>query len=262
MPRPTGSLTGSIARTANRSAPKIAIGTMTSMPSTQCTVEVDLATEMVSKRTMTADQNRPAPIHSRARSSSAGGVASPSNAASGPARRVSGDTYRIPGPDKSREVVSAANHVKVNILAEVEAHVLVGPTEARGVEVEHDQRRPPPAHRLQEAHPGRIGAWRDHGDRASGKAADAVPGQRLRQRCTAVRLTDREVIEDQAVLPRRTMRFEDGAARVIGDQTHLTAAVVHLRRHRRGKAHRVLDRRLLVLTDLHRALEVHEHPQD
>src|SRR2546430_9123306 len=98
---------------------------------------------MVSKRTVTADQNRPAPIHCRARSSSAVGVAPPSNAASGPASRVSGDTYRIPGPHKSREVISAAHNIKVDVLAQVEADVLVGSTEASGVEVEDDQRRPP-----------------------------------------------------------------------------------------------------------------------
>src|SRR6266851_6600944 len=262
MPSAIGSRTGRIARTVSKTAPMIAIGVMTARPSTQGAVAVDLATEMVIRSTKTADQNRPPPIHSRARSSaSEDRVTPPSNAASGPASRPLGDTYRIPGPHQSREVVAATHHVKVDVLAEVEADVLVRAAEARGVEVEDDKRRPPSAHRLEEAHPTRIGARSDDGDRAARKAANPIPRERLGERRASIRRAHRQVVEDEAVLAHCAVRLEHSAARVVGDQADLASAAVHLRGHRCSEADRVLDGRLLVLAEMHGAVQVEEDPE-
>ena len=103
----------------------------TSMPFTHCTVEVDRATVTVNSKTRTTDQKRPPPSERRALShSSSRRFSVLSNAASGPASRPSGDTYRIPGPHEAREVVALAYDVKVDVLAQVEAGVLVRAAEA------------------------------------------------------------------------------------------------------------------------------------
>src|SRR5439155_857440 len=136
----------------------------TSMPFTHCTVEVERATVSVKSKTRTTDQKRPPPNELRAlsqRSSRRFSVLS--NAASGPASRPSGDTYRIPGPHEAREVVAFAYDVKVDVLAQVEAGVLVRAAEAGDVEVEHDERRAAASHRLQQANPFRVRARRQEG---------------------------------------------------------------------------------------------------
>src|SRR5438477_420695 len=76
----------------------------------------------------------------------------------------------------------------------------------------------------------------------------------------AVGLRDGEVVEDQPVLAQRTVRLEECAARVVGDEADLAAAAVNLRRHGRGQADRVLDRRLLALAEMHLAVQVEEDP--
>src|SRR6266704_6846155 len=111
------------------------------MPSTQCTVDVERATVMVRRRTRSAVQKRPPATDSRARSQSCSrGLMPVLNAASGPTSRPLGDTYRISGPHQARKVVAAAHHIQVDVLAEIEARVLVGAAEARRVEVKDDQR--------------------------------------------------------------------------------------------------------------------------
>src|SRR5919204_116580 len=176
MPSATTSRTGEMASALIRSAPASATAGMTSMPSTQRTVAVDFATVSDMARTRTTAQKRPSPIESTTRSQSVATRLS-SKAASGPIRRCSGDTYRIPGPHEPREVVAGTYDVEVDVLAEVEARVLVRPAEAGHVDVEHDQARSPSAHGLHQPHPVRVGARRDHRDGAPGKAADPVPGE-------------------------------------------------------------------------------------
>src|SRR6058998_1385824 len=256
------SRTGVNASTPIRTAPASAIGVMTSIPGTQLTVVVERATVIVSKRTSAAVQKRPPSIDSRAFSQSwATRPVRSANAASGPTSRVSGDTYRIPGPHEPREVVARAHHVEVDVLAQVKAGVLVRSAEAGGVEVEDDQARPAAADGLHQPHPIGVGAGRDHGDRPSGQAADAVPRQRLGEGRPPVGLADREVVQDQPVLAHRAVRLEDGAARVVGDQPDLAAAAVYLRGHRGGEANGVLDRRLLAVAEVHTAVEVEEDPE-
>src|SRR5919201_351459 len=196
MPSATTSGTGEMASVLIRSAPASATAGMTSMPSTQRTVAVDFATVSDMARTRTTAQKRPSPIESTTRSQSVATRLS-SKAASGPIRRCSGDTYRIPGPHEPREVVAGTYDVEVDVLAEVEARVLVRPAEAGHVDVEHDQARSPSAHGLHQPHPVRAGARRDHRDGAPGKAADPVPGEGLRQRRAAVRPAAGEVVADQ-----------------------------------------------------------------
>src|SRR5689334_24697474 len=155
-----GSRTGRDARTPIRMAPPRATQVMMSMPSTQCTVAVDRATVSVSRRTSTADQKRPPPTDSRMRSHSlACGLSL--KAASGLTSRPSGDTYRISRPHQAGEVVALTDHVEVDVLPKVEAWILVGAAEARGVDVEDDQRRSPAAHRLQKLNPRRVRARGD-----------------------------------------------------------------------------------------------------
>src|SRR5437016_13855977 len=130
---------GSRARMLMSTAATIAIGVMTSIPSTQWTVAVDLATVRVKSRTRTADQKRPPPSHSRARSH----VADCAMPASNPSGRPSswlGDTDRIPGPHKSGEVVSAAYDIQVDGLPKVEAWVLVWRAKVGRVDVDAAER--------------------------------------------------------------------------------------------------------------------------
>src|SRR5438445_3786191 len=262
IPRAIGSRTANTASVPISKAATTAMTFTTSMPVTHWTVVVERATVNVRRRTNKADDSRPPPMAASARPQIRPRRSSVlSKAASGPASRPSGDTYRIPCPHEAREVVALAHHIQVDVLAEVEARVLVGPAEAGHVQVEHDEGRAAASHRLQQAHPLWIRARRDHGDGAAGQPANAVPRQRLGQRGPAVGLTDREVVEDQAVLAHRAVRLEHRAARVVGDQTHLAAATVHLRGHRRSQAHRVLDRRLLPVTEMHAAVEVQEDPE-
>src|SRR5207302_5022934 len=234
----------------------------TSMPFTHCTAAVERATVSVKSKTRTTDQKRPPPNELRAlsqRSSRRFSVLS--NAASGPASRPSGDTYRIPGPHEAREVVALAYDVKVDGLALVEAGVLVRAAEAGDVEVKHDERRAAASHRLQQANPFRVRARRDDRDGASGEPADAVPRQRLGEWRAAVGLAHREEVEDEAVLPDRAVRLEHGAARIVRDQSNLASPAVHLRRHRRRQADRVFDRRLFPVTEMDAAVEVKKDPQ-
>src|SRR2546430_472859 len=197
------------ASTAISTAAPTAMTLTTSMPLTHCTVEVDRATVNVSSKTSATDQMRPPPSAPRARSQAmARRFRMLSKAASGPARRPSGDTYRIPGPHEASEVVALAHDVQVDVLAQVEAWVLVRASEAGDIEVEHDERRAAASHRLQQANPFRIRAGRDDGDGASWKPADAVPREGLGQRCAPVGLAHREVVEDEAVLAHRPMRLE------------------------------------------------------
>src|SRR5712691_1831147 len=242
-PSAIGSVIGLSASAPIRIAPRRAMGVITSIPSTQWTAAVDRATESVSRMTSAADQKRPALIDSRTRLQILPkGPGSSGNSSIGRPSRPSGDAYRIARPHQPCEVVAGANHVEVDVLAQVEARVLVRATEAGGVEVEDDQAGAPAAHGLEKAHPPRVGARRDHGDRAPGQAADAVPGERLRQRRAAVGLADRQVVEDQAVLADRAVWLEDRALGVVGDETDLAAAAVHLGGHRGGEADGVLHR--------------------
>src|SRR5205823_14284326 len=137
-----------------------------------------------------------------------GGVGGVWDAASGPTSRPLGDTYRISGPHQACKVVAAAHHIKVDVLAHVEARVLFRPTEAGRVEIEHDQRRAAASHRLEKPNPLRVRARGDDRDGAPRQAPDPVPGEGLRQRCAPVGLAHGEVVEDEAILPHRTMRLE------------------------------------------------------
>src|ERR1051326_4247744 len=108
-----------------------------------------------------------------------------SNAASGLTSRPSGDTYRIPCPHKAGEVVALAHHIKVDVLPEVEARVLVGTPEAGPVDVKDDQRRAPAAHGLQKRDPAWVGARGDDRDGPPWQPANAVPRQRVGKRRAA-----------------------------------------------------------------------------
>src|SRR5207249_10462049 len=115
---------------------------ITSMPSTHCTVDVERATVTVRRRTGRPAQKRPPATDSRARPQRCSRRLMPVlNAASGPTSRPLGDTYRISGPHQACKVVAAAHHIKVDVLAHVEARVLFRPTEAGRVEIERDQGR-------------------------------------------------------------------------------------------------------------------------
>src|SRR5690348_1598296 len=163
-PSAIGSAIGLSASAPIRIAPRSAIGVMTSMPSTQWTAAVERATASVRRMTSTADQKRPALSDSRIRLKMAPPNPGSSNSSAGRTSRLSGDTDRIARPHEPCEVVAGANHVQVDVLAEVEARVLVRAAEAGGVEVEDDQAGAPAADGLEQAHPGRVGARRDHRD--------------------------------------------------------------------------------------------------
>src|SRR5579864_6170744 len=259
-PSPIGSATGRSANTDINAAPRIAIGTATSIPVTHWTVAVDLETATVRRRTITADQNRPPPSQSRPRSHTADRTA-PASMSPGRNRGLLGDTDRIARSHQPGEVIALADNVQIDVLAQVKADVLVGSAEAGTVQIENDQCRALAAHRLEQPHPRGVGARRYHRDRASWQTADPVPRQRLGKGRAAVGLADREVVEDQTVLPHRAVRFQHGAARIVGDQAHLAAPAVHLRRERRRETHTVLQRRLLVLTEVDRAVEVEQDPE-
>src|SRR5437588_8720745 len=195
---------------------------ITSMPSTQCTVDVERATVTVRRRTRTAVQKRPPATDSRARSHSSSRRLMPVlKAASGPTSRPLGDTYRISGPHQACKVVAAAHHIKVDVLAQVEARVLFRPTEAGRVEIEHDQRRAAASHRLEKPNPLRVRARGDDRDGAPRQAPAPVPGEGLRPRCAPVGLAHGEVVEDETVLPHRPVRLEQSALRVAGDQSYV-----------------------------------------
>src|SRR5216684_7947970 len=253
-PRPSeaGHGTGSTARAAINRAPPSATRGITSTPLTQPAVAVELAMAYVSRKTIRADQSTPPPTDDRAR---------PHSSSRASARRSLGDANCIPGPHEAREIVAPAHDIEVDVLAEIEARVLVRTAEASDVQVKDDQRRTPSADRLKQAHPRGVGAGGDHGDGAAGQPADLVPRERLGQRRAAVGLGDGEVVEDQAVLPDRAVRLQDRPLRIVRDEPDLPASAVDLRRLRRGEAHRVLDRRFLAFARMHVAVEVEEDPE-
>src|ERR1700704_1212020 len=154
-PRPAGQGIGVKASTAMSSAPKSAMRVITSMPLTHAAVEVERAMANVSRKTITADHTTPPPIDDRAPSHRRPGAS---------CRRELGDTDCISRPDQARKVVALAHYVKVDVLAEVEARVLVRAAKAAHVEVKHDQCRATASHRLQQLDPGGIGARCDDGD--------------------------------------------------------------------------------------------------
>src|SRR5438128_7177867 len=208
IPSAIHSRTRDRASAPNSTAARNAITLTTSMPVTHCTVEVERETVNVSSRTRTKDQQRPPPIQPRARSHSrARCPRALSNAASGPARRPSGDTYRIPGPYEAGEVVAPAHDIKVDILSQVEARVLVRSAEAGYVEVKDDECRAAATDRLEQPNPFRVGARRDDRDGATREPADAVPRERLGQGRAAVGLAHREVVQDEAVLAHGAVRL-------------------------------------------------------
>src|SRR6266576_308824 len=260
IPSEIGSRTGSTARTPITSAPASATHRITSMLSTQRTVAVERATVMVSRITSTADQKRPPPMDSRTRSQSKTCGLS-RNASSGLTSRPLGDTYRIPCPHQASEVVTPPHDVEVDVLAQVEARVLVRAAKARGVDVEHDQAGAPAAYGLQQVHPRGVRAGRDDRDGTPWQAADAVPRQRVGQRRAAIRLADGKVVEDEPVLAHSSVRLEHGAARIVADEADLAATAVHLGGHRGGEADRVLDGRLLPLAEMDAAVKVEQDPQ-
>src|SRR5438270_2935315 len=243
------------ARTAIKTAAPSATRGMPSMPlGTQLAATVDFAIVSASANTSTADQRAEAGTAARVRSHLVAGTPSPS------CRLPLGETDCISRPHQPREVVALADDEQVRVVTEVERGVPVRAAEADGVDVEDDQGGAPAAHRLEQVHPIRVGARRDHRDRAPGQTADAVPGKRLAQGGAAVSLRDRQVVEDQAVLLDRPVRLQESAARVVGDEPHLTAATRHLRGDGGGEAHRVFDGGLLALADVHLAVEVEKDP--
>src|SRR5256885_16983534 len=139
---------------------------------------------------------------------------------------TSGDANCISRPHQPGEVIAAADDVQIDVLAEVEAGVAVGAAEACRVDVEDDERSPAAAHRLENADPVRFGAGRDHGDRTPGQPTHALTGERLRQRCIAVRLRDGEAVENEPVLTEGPVRLEEGAARVVGNESYLANSAV------------------------------------
>src|SRR5437773_5788677 len=240
-------------RAINTAAPTATNG-MPSMPlGTQYAALVDLAIVTASANTSTADQRVEAGTAARARSHLVAGR-SPS------CRPPLGDTDCISRPHQPREVVALADDIEVRVLTEVECRVPVRAAEADGVDVEDDQRGAPAAHRLEQVHPIRVGARRDDRNRPPRQAAHAIPGKRLAQGRAAVRLSDRQVVEDEAVLLDRAVRLQECAARIVGDESHLAAATRHLCGHRGGEAHRIFDGRLLALADVHLAIEVEKDP--
>src|SRR3977135_3721403 len=120
-PRPAGQGIGVNASTAMSSAPRSAIRVITSIPVTHAAVEVERAMAKVRRKTITADQMTPPPIDERAPSHSRPCAS---------CRRELGDTDCISRPHQAREVVAAPDYVEVDVLAEVEARVLVGAAKA------------------------------------------------------------------------------------------------------------------------------------
>src|SRR5450759_1882429 len=254
IPRPSVHGTGATASTPMSSAPPSATTVTTSIPLTQAAVAVERATMSVISRMRTQDQATAPVIDARVRPQTRPGTSKRLN-------RGLGDADCISRPHQPREVVSTPDDVKVDILAEVEAWVLVRAAKAGHVEIEDDHRRAAPADRLQQAHPIGVGARRDDRDGTPRQPADPLPRERLRQRRPAFCLGDREVIEDEPVLANRAVRFEDGAPGIVRDQAHLAAATVDLRCHRSGQADRVLDGRIFPFTEMHVPVEVQEDPQ-
>src|SRR5260370_35432038 len=103
-----------------------------------------------SANTTTADQTVGAGTAARARSHLVPGT--PSSC-----RLPLGDTDCIPSPHQPREVITLADHIEVHVLTQVERRVPVGAAEADAIDVEDDQRGAPPAHRLEQMHPIRVG---------------------------------------------------------------------------------------------------------
>src|SRR5437660_552905 len=247
MPTPTPQGIGSTASSPMRTAPTSATIVTTSMPGTHCAVTVDLAIASVSRNKSPALQTTPPGSSSRVRRTRRSGKLT--------------DADCISSPHEAGEVVALTHDIQVYVLPEIEGGVLVGTAEARAVEEEDDHRRAAASNRLQQAHPGLVGARRDHGDGAARQPANPVPGKRLRQRRAAVGGGHREVVEDDAVLPDRSVRLQDRPSGIVGDQAHLPAATVDLRRHGSGQAHRIFDGRLLTLAAVDVAVQVEQDPE-
>src|ERR1700680_657835 len=135
--------------------------------------------------------------------------------------RVLSDTDCISRSHQAREVIAFAHDVKIDVLAQVEAWVLVWAAEARHIEIEDDQRRATAAHRLKQSYPCLVCAWGDHGDGAARQPPDLVPCQRLSERSPTIGLSNGEIVENQPVLADRSVRLEDGSLRVVGDEPYL-----------------------------------------
>src|ERR1700674_4898389 len=129
--------------------------------------------------------------------------------------RVLSDTDCISRSHQAREVIAFAHDVKVDVLAQVEAGVLVWAAEARHIEIEDDQRRATAAHRLKQSHPCLVCAWGDHGDGAARQPPDLVPRQRLSERSPTVGLSNGEIVENKRVLAARSGGLGDGALRCV-----------------------------------------------
>ena len=108
--------------------------------------------------------------------------------------------------------------------------------------------------------PGRVGAGRDHDQRAPGKPAHAIPYVGRVERVAAVGVRDGEVLEDHPVLPQHAVRLQRCRLEVVRDQPDLAAARVHLRGDGGRKAYRVLLGRLGPLTPVRAAVEVEDDP--
>src|ERR1700686_5286188 len=221
-----------MASTPMRTAPARATNTTESMPGTQAAVAVDRAIMSVSSRMRTADQATAPVIEARVRLQ---------NLTGHKAARPLADADCISSPHQPREVVTATDDVKVDILPQVEARVSIRATEAGGVEIENNHVRTPALNRLKKAYPLGVGAWRDHRRGASWQPANSIPCKGLGQRCPSIGLGDGEIVQDQPVLPHRPVRLEDRALRIIGDEAYLPAPAVNLRCHRRGQAYTVLE---------------------
>src|SRR5450759_4983519 len=130
---------GTTANKAMSTAPPRATRVMTSMPLTQPNVAVDRATAKVKRKTSSADHRTPPPIVERAPFQSRPWAN---------CSRTLSDADCISRPHQAREVVAPTHDIEVHVLAKVEARVLVGAAEAGDIQVEHDQRRAAPTHRL------------------------------------------------------------------------------------------------------------------
>jgi len=150
---------------------------------------------------------------------------------------------------------------KGDVLAEVEAGVLIRAAEAGGVEKEHHHVRPPAASSLQEPHPFRVRAWSDHSGGAARQPAESIPRERFRQRHSPIGLRHSEVVQDQPVLSDGPVRLEDRAFCIVRDEPNLPAAAMNLRCHRCGQADAVLQRRLLALAEVDVLVEVEQDPE-
>src|SRR2546428_2110811 len=253
-PSPATQGTGARASRAMKTAPPSATAATTSMPPTHAAVAVERAIISASSRTRTADQAMAPVIEARVRPHIRPGTRASWNLGLG-------DADCISRPHQSREVVAAADDVEIDVLSEIEARVLVRAAKTRYVEIEDDHRRAAPAHRLQQANPLWIGAWRDDSNGTPREPADPIPGEGLGQRGSSIRLRDSEVVEDQPVLPDGAVGLQDGAPGVVGDQADLASAAVDLRCHRRREADRILDSRLLAFPEVHAPVEVQEDPE-